>query len=60
MKIKWYWWIPVFGIFFTEEIIVWVFEENEENIDSRKKIFSYIWFLHLVFIIIGGILLSKS
>lgn len=60
MKIKWYWLLPILGVFFTEEIIIWVFESEESQLSSRKKIFSYIWLFHLVFIIIGGILLSKS
>lgn len=60
MKIKWYWLLPILGVFFTEEIIIWVFENEESQLSSRKKIFSYIWLFHLVFIIMGGILLSKS
>jgi hypothetical protein len=58
-SIKWYWLLPIIGIFFIEEVATWVFDDINQY-DQRKLKFSYIWVYQIIILIIGGtILLAK-
>lgn len=47
-KTKWYWWFPLLGLFFIEEITGWTWDSKPEEQKKRTSIYSSIWTLHLV------------
>jgi hypothetical protein len=47
-KTKWYWWFPLLGLFFIEEITGWVWDSKPEEQKQRISYYSSIWTLHLI------------
>jgi predicted transglutaminase-like protease len=47
-KTKWYWWVPILGLFFIEEITGWVWDSKLEEHKKRVSVYSYLWALHLI------------
>jgi len=47
-KTKWYWWFPLLGLFFIEEITGWVWDSKLEEQKQRISYYSSIWALHLI------------
>ena len=48
MKTKWYWWVPIVGLFFVEEITGWVYDSEGNERTKRMVTYSYLWGLHLI------------
>jgi hypothetical protein len=55
-SIKWYWVIPIIGIFFIEEMIIWLFDNKDQH-EKRKVKFSYIFVYQIAVLITSGTML---
>ena len=50
-KTKLWWWLPLIGIFFIQEVIAWIFNDKGEEIDNRSNFFFMICLVQIMYII---------
>jgi hypothetical protein len=57
---KWYWWIPLVGLYFIEEMAGWVYDAKIKPIQAKRLGMTYrILLLHVISLIIFGYIINK-
>ncbi len=41
LNTKWYWWIPIIGLYFIEHMAAWVFDSIETSVYVKRMLIAY-------------------
>ena len=60
LNTKWYWWIPILGLYFIEEMSGWVFDSIETSVYVKRMLIAYFnMAYHVLGLVLIILLVSK-
>jgi hypothetical protein len=60
LNTKWYWWIPIIGLYFIEEMSGWVFDSIETSVYVKRMLIAYFnMAYHVLGLVLIILLVSK-